>query len=1425
MEKKNFFYFYIFIVFANCFLSSSINAKEEISLGIIVGNDKSKEFLTSAIIKEVENGSPADKAGIIKGDLINSLNKKKIKNPIEFIKTLSSLKNNEEVEIEIIRNNKYIKKKILLLTKEISNENIEFSKKYSLGFNGISNQAKKQIRVNYFSREILDKYLFNGSNNDTLIVTCIRKGSTAEKSGIKLYDEIIEIDGNFISDLQNLNFNKKKLILIKVIRNFKRIEIKLTSELSSELEKLSFNCVNEYKEYECSKIVNIDYDKRRKNYFENLFACLEEKNISTIPFGPIQYDYEWIKVDTITNVIDKYSKKNTRDLEKLNYYLPIASEILSEINLYLEKDENDKIASVKYKDLRKKIAYANKYALLKNLKDTPTFEINDETINGYKKTITYLINKNQKISHSDRYIFNEAFNLLWENGHKNYIYENWPKAIKLIEWKNLGLAEIKTFRMFYNLGDLYASEPNYEQSIKYYKMGIKELDEWAVGQPVSSSYVVYKRRMHVRKSFQIGLFATKKYNENFDNKYIKMMETDLKESEDIISYFHSLPKKIKKEIRNNNPKHLSDVYNTMTTMNAFLQKPNKMFETAVKSLREVEKYSKGVDRNIDIFEAYHQVILGSIGGNRLNETVYYLNQSKNLATQLVKTNEGLETISNFFSFQLPTIINSGLYTEAEDILNFIDDFLYIDKTNAIGRFQSDVINYSRGRINIVNKNYKEAVVNLESASRNYLEKPGAGIYNMYSAFASLLLLEAYVENQEFDNFEKHFQLLTGSKPINYKSIKAPNDLIGTSVSKHHYISSEIDMSMLAALLKYLKIKNIKISKKDSSEFFSFLKDYFKEYVPGEESRLEMIRYSSIISSVLAPYDNIESEKFLTKMIREIEDEYTSEIYDSNLTPVHKIDDIIESYLNAAYFSNNKKFLNKSYKIIQIVSNSITAKDIKKSIKNKKFQDPSANKLIEKYQKLQIEKVSLSTGSQFDLSAVSETTFQERSSFDVTRSIEIDNKLKNLEKKIKIEIPTYFKKIKPKGASLGEIQKKLGKEQVLIEYFFFKDTFFVLIIKKKDHKLLKISQPIKDLELRADKVRQSIKINNRGGIDKFDTINGYEIYKNLFSPVEKFINLNSEIIIIPNKFLKNIPLQLLPTHEAEKCIDCSNINWLMNKYNFAYMPNAEFFAFKKTKNIIENIKIKSSKPIFFGIGNPNLKIIENIETKKVAENIDKLTSILNRGSFIKNTNEIKNIYGPVEGSQEELEKIKKYLEPSKSKLLLLDEANEDNIKNTDLRDFKIIHFATHGELAGVIKGQNEPFLVLTPPKIGTSLNDGILTMSEIMNLENNADLVILSACNTAGGNIRQSEGFSGLARAFLFSGSKSVLVSNWYVETFAAMELTTAMIKELKENPKISTSRALTKSMKKFIKNNNKKSHPFYWAPFVVVGINSNINLN
>ena len=316
-----------------------------------------------------------------------------------------------------------------------------------------------------------------------------------------------------------------------------------------------------------------------------------------------------------------------------------------------------------------------------------------------------------------------------------------------------------------------------------------------------------QRRIYVKKSYQVIIFATNKYNETFDNKYLKVIEKNIKRSEGVISYFHSLPKKIKDEIRTRNPKHLFDIYNTMNSAYAFLGKKDKMYETARKGLNDLEKYSRGKNRNGDLFDAYHQVILASIGDNKLNDAVYYINQSKNLATQLVANDEGRVKIGNMISMQIPTIINAGLYAEAEDLINFINDFIEFDTSTAIGRTQEDILNYSSGRINLIKKNYKEAVYDFELASLNYRKKPGSGIYKLYSAYANLMLLESYIENSDIGKFEKHFEFLTGVKPLNYKSANTDYDLIGSSIAQHNYVSAEIDISMLAALLKYLDEKN------------------------------------------------------------------------------------------------------------------------------------------------------------------------------------------------------------------------------------------------------------------------------------------------------------------------------------------------------------------------------------------------------------------------------------------------------------------------------------------------------------------------------------------------------------------------------------------------------------------------------------------
>ena len=271
-------------------------------------------------------------------------------------------------------------------------------------------------------------------------------------------------------------------------------------------------------------------------------------------------------------------------------------------------------------------------------------------------------------------------------------------------------------------------------------------------------------------------------------------------------------------------------------------------------------------------------------------------------------------------------------------------------------------------------------------------------------------------------------------------------------------------------------------------------------------------------------------------------------------------------------------------------------------------------------------------------------------------------------------------------------------------------------------------------------------------------------------------------------------------------------------------------FKKIKEKIGKLvkKDKSSKLkkveinnlFYLGIGDPDL--YSKIESTKISEE-DKITML--RSLFdteVINSEIIKEIYGPVDGSADEIEQVAKYLSPLKSKLLLREDAKELNLKELDLSSYKIIHFATHGEISGALEGINEPFLVLSPPS-STSNEDGLLTMSEIMSLDTNADLVVLSACNTASGDEIGSEGFSGLAKSFFMSGSKSILVSNWYVETYSAKEIVINLFKNIKNNNNLTVSKALNLAMLDMAKNQKDRSHPLFWAPFVVVGKNQSLS--
>jgi CHAT domain-containing protein len=163
------------------------------------------------------------------------------------------------------------------------------------------------------------------------------------------------------------------------------------------------------------------------------------------------------------------------------------------------------------------------------------------------------------------------------------------------------------------------------------------------------------------------------------------------------------------------------------------------------------------------------------------------------------------------------------------------------------------------------------------------------------------------------------------------------------------------------------------------------------------------------------------------------------------------------------------------------------------------------------------------------------------------------------------------------------------------------------------------------------------------------------------------------------------------------------------------------------------------------------------------------------------------------------------------------ASETVVKRLPLDQYRILHFATHGLVAGEIANLAEPALALSVPDQPSDNDDGLLTASEVTALKLNADWVVLSACNTAAGDKPGAEALSGLARAFFYAGAHALLVSHWPVQSEAAVRLTTVAFDKLKRARGIGRAEALRRSMVAMIDSGGAGAHPSAWAPFVVVG--------
>lgn len=240
--------------------------------------------------------------------------------------------------------------------------------------------------------------------------------------------------------------------------------------------------------------------------------------------------------------------------------------------------------------------------------------------------------------------------------------------------------------------------------------------------------------------------------------------------------------------------------------------------------------------------------------------------------------------------------------------------------------------------------------------------------------------------------------------------------------------------------------------------------------------------------------------------------------------------------------------------------------------------------------------------------------------------------------------------------------------------------------------------------------------------------------------------------------------------------------------------------------------------------PSLSVYAELE-KRTNSTQTKKTAILasanpeteSSTSYVNNLFALRSEYGSIENVDKEVAAIETIFENKKFfergyKIFSMNSKNisEKRFKSTDLENAKYIHIAAHGihddenpQYSGILLGRDED-----------DTDDGILQAHEIFPLNLNADLVTLSSCFSGFGEIDPNEGNLGIYRSFLLAGAKSVIISLWNVEDESTSILFSKFYEYLKEGHSKSKSLRLAKM---HLKNNPKYSHPFYWAPFILMG--------
>jgi CHAT domain-containing protein/tetratricopeptide (TPR) repeat protein len=391
---------------------------------------------------------------------------------------------------------------------------------------------------------------------------------------------------------------------------------------------------------------------------------------------------------------------------------------------------------------------------------------------------------------------------------------------------------------------------------------------------------------------------------------------------------------------------------------------------------------------------------------------------------------------------------------------------------------------------------------------------------------------------------------------------------------------------------------------------------------------------------------------------------------------------------------------------------------------------------------------------------------------------VRSELVSFQEKLAAAHPELLLRFGPARSLTQESLKKLlpANDLAYLEYIVTDDKVGIFILKRNtftDDPELKYV----NLTASADEVRRKVAEFHSAVAQRdpgYDPL-GRELYRLLIAPVANELQDSRTVCIIPDEFLWTLPFQALTTRRG---------NYFVQEYSLYYAPSLTVLNEMTLRR-----RQQSSNESLIAFGNP------------VIENDDELN---------------RNLH-PLPEAEAEVAGVARAVRSPVKKVFVGAHAEEKVFKDL-APQYATIHIATHGVL-----NNREPlnsYLLLTRTD-GDAENDGLLQAREIMDLHLDADLAVLSACETGNGRISPGEGVVGMSWAFLVAGTRSVVVSQWRVNSASTSRFMRSFYEALaRQNASIgrNKSQALREASLNLLKDRRYR-HPFYWAGFVLVSGN------